>query len=123
MTYEPEALSWMKLGTNSHFKVIHLLEKGVVALRESGAPQDDIKRVHTLMLKTQASYDGYKTFSFSIDMSEPVESIKREFRELALRDCFFRLAAYISPSSVVSLNAQAKELQEKIRCSFCSISS
>ena len=113
MTYEPEAHGWMKLETNTHFKVMYLLEKGVVALRESGAPQDDIKRVHTLMLKTQASYDGYKTFSFSIDMSEPIESIKREFRERALRDCIYRLAAYIVPSSVASLNAQANELQAK----------
>ena len=113
MTYEPEALAWMKLDTNTHFKVISLLEKGVVALRDSGASKDDIERVHALMLKTQASYDGYKTFSFSIDMSEPIESIKREFRERALRDCIYRLAAYIGPSSVASLNAQANEMHAK----------
>lgn len=113
MTYEPEAIACMKLDTDTHFKVIDLLEKGVRALRDSGASQDDIKRVHTLLLKTQASYDGYKTFSFSIDMSEPIESIKREFRNRALRDCIYRLAACISPSSVASLNEQANELQAK----------
>ena len=113
MTYEPEAISWMKLDTNSHFKVIHLLEKGVVALRESGAPQDDIKRVHNLMLKTQDSYDDYKTFSFSVEMSEPIESTKRKFREQTLADCIFRLAVIIGPSSVASLNVQANELQAK----------
>lgn len=114
MTYEPEAIAWMKHdAAQTHVRVIHLLEKGVVALRESGAPQDDIKRVHNLMLKTQASYDDYKTFSFNVDMSEPIESTKREFREQTLADCIFRLAVIIGPSSVDSLKTQANDLQTK----------
>ena len=113
MTYEPEAIDWMKQGTHTHFKVISLLEKGLVALRDSGAPKDDVNRVHALLLETQANYDGHKTVSFSIDISEPVESIKREFREQTLRDCIYRLAAKIGPPPVDWLKAQANELRAK----------
>ncbi len=103
----------MKLDTDTHFKVISLLEKAVLALRESGAPQDDIKRVHTLMLKTQASYDDYKESSFSADISEPVESARHSFRDRPLMECIYGLAANYKPPSFKSLEDQAKDLQEK----------
>ena len=113
MTYEPEALGWMQNGSHTHFKVIDLFQKGIVALRQSRAPKDDIDRVHALLLESQASYDDYKSISFSTDISELVESIKRSFRDRTLTDCIYGLAANFRPPSFESLKAQAEELQTK----------
>ena len=113
MTYEPEALGWMKLGTHTHFKVIELLQRGVTALRNSGASQDDVKRVHALFLEKQASYDDHKEVSFSVDITESVQTVKRSFRDRSVADCIYGLAADIKPPSVKWLKAQADELQSK----------
>ena len=113
MTYEPEAIELIKQGSHTHFKALDRLQQGVVALQRSGAPKDDIDRVHALLLERQASYDGYKEFSFSINISEPVESVKREFRDRTLTDCICGLAADFQPPSVELLKAQAEELQDK----------
>ena len=113
MTYEPEAHGWMKLGTNSHFKVIDLLQRGLVALRQSGAPKDDIDRVHALLLERQASHDDFKEFSVSTNISELVESARRAFRDLPLADCIYKLAEDIKPPPLHWLEALANELQAK----------
>ena len=113
MTYEPEAHGWMKLDTNTHFKVVDLLQRGLAALQRSGASPEDVNRVHTLLLEKQASYDDYKEISSSIDISEQVESVKRAFRDRPLADCIYRLAEDIKPPPVHWLEAQANELQAK----------
>ena len=113
MTYEPEALSWLKLGTNTHFKVVDLLQLGLLALQRGGASPEDIDRVHTLLLERQASYDAYEESSFSTDISEHVESIRRTFRDRPLVDCIYRLAEDIKPSPVNRLKALASEFQTK----------
>ena len=113
MTYEPEAIAWMKLDTNTHFKVIDLLQRGKVALQSSGAPKGNVNRVHNLLLEKQASYDDYKQISFNVDISEPVESARRAFRDLPLADCIYGLAARIEPPSVALLKARANEMHAK----------
>ena len=114
MTYEPEALAWMRRDAReTHFKVVNLLQQGLVALRQSGAPKDDINRVHALLLKKQASYDDFKQFSFSTDISELVQSAKHSFRDRPLMDCIYGLASNFQPPSVELLEALAKELQTK----------
>ena len=113
MTYEPEALGWMKLDTNTHFKVVNLLERGIVALQRSGASKGDVDRVHALLLEKQATYDDYKEVSFSVDITESVQIVKRSFRDRSLADCIYELAADVKPPSVKWLKAQADELQSK----------
>lgn len=113
MTYELEAIAWMKESPDAHFKAVHLLQHGLVALRQTGAPKTDIDRVHALLLETQASYDGFQTISHSADISELVQSAKRSFRDRPLMECIYGLAADYRPPSVESLEAHAKELQDK----------
>ncbi len=113
MTFENEATDLMKQGPHTHFKVLDLLQRGLVALRQTGAPKADIDRVHALLLETQASYDGYKTFSHSTDISELIKSARHSFRDRPLMDCIYGLAADYTPPSVESLKALAHELQAK----------
>lgn len=114
MTYEPEARSWMKLDTNAHFKVVDLLQRGLVALQRVGeANSDEFERVHKLLLEQQAGYDDYRQISSSVDISEHVESVKGAFRDQPLADCIYRLAEEFKPPSVDWLKSLANEVQAK----------